>query len=265
MKSVGQVSLVGAGPGDPELITIRGKNRLESADVVIHDELIGRQLLDFCRPSCEKIHAGKRCGDHAAVQSQIVRLLILHAKLGKRVVRLKGGDPFVFGRGGEELEALIAEGIPTEIVPGVTAACSAAAVAGVPLTHRDCASAVVFLTGQENPSKPELAVDWAAYASLNATLCIYMGGRRVSEIAARLITGGMDASIPVALVSRATWADQRIERCSVGDLRGGTPDRVPLPAMVIIGEVARDPTKAREIAAMAKSASTSGGGSAATS
>ncbi|MBI5381549.1 MAG: uroporphyrinogen-III C-methyltransferase [Opitutae bacterium] len=244
----GTVSLVGAGPGDPELITIRGRDRLAAADVVIYDDLAGRALLEYCRADCECIYVGKRCGRHSVAQERIIALLLEHAQAGRRVVRLKGGDPFVFGRGGEELMALVAAGIPCEVVPGVTAAAAAGAAAGVPLTHRDFSSAVVFLTGHESPEKPESRIDWAAYARLRATLCIYMGARRLNGIAEQLIEGGLEIDIPVAVVSRASRPDQRVEFFTLHDLVRGDFREVSGPALAIIGEVARVPALARELA-----------------
>jgi len=260
MKYPGPVALVGSGPGDPDLITIRGRDRLAAADVVIYDELAGKALLGFCREGCECIHVGKRCGSHAATQSMIIDLMLEHARRGRRVVRLKGGDPFVFGRGGEELGALIQAGIPAEVVPGVTAACAAGAAAGVPLTHRQISSAVVFITGHENPDKPELAVDWGSYASLRATLCIYMGGRRLSRIAEQLIGGGMSVDTPVALVSCASLPDQQVSYHRLMDLPAIPLEKISLPVMAIVGEVASSPTQARDVAALAVASQATGGG-----
>jgi uroporphyrin-III C-methyltransferase len=251
MKGMGTVSLVGAGPGDPELITVRGRDRLAAADVVVYDDLAGTALLDYCPKDCERIHVGKRCGQHSFVQEEIIELLLTRAREGRRVVRLKGGDPFVFGRGGEELTAVLRAGIPCEVVPGVTAAAAAGAAAGVPLTHRDFSSAVVFLTGHENPAKPESAVDWAGYARLRATLCIYMGVQRIGGIAERLIAGGMAIDTPVAVVSRASWPDQKVEFRVLAELVTAGREEIASPALVIIGDVARVPEQARELAAVA--------------
>jgi uroporphyrin-III C-methyltransferase len=250
MKRAGTVSLVGAGPGDPELITVRGRDRLAAAEVVVYDDLAGRALLDYCQPDCERIYVGKRCGQKAAVQDQIIGLLLANAQAGRRVVRLKGGDPFIFGRGGEELTALLRAGIPCEVVPGVTAAAAAGAAAGVPLTHREFSSAVVFLTGHENPAKPESSIDWGAYARLRATLCIYMGARRLGSIAEQLIAGGMPFDMPVALVSRASWPDQRVEFFTLTELLTLESDEIAAPALAIIGDVARVPAQVRELAAL---------------
>lgn len=251
MNKIGTVSLVGAGPGDPELITVRGRDRLAEADVVICDDLAGKALLSHCRQGAELIYVGKRCGQHSAAQEQIIQLLLTHARAGRRVVRLKGGDPFIFGRGGEELSALRHADIPCEIVPGVTAAAAAGAAAGVPLTHREFSSAVVFLTGHENPLKPETTVDWSAYAKLRATLCVYMGARRFAEIAAQLIAGGMPPDTAMAIISRASWPDQHIEFLTLDQMRATEHEEIAAPALAIIGDVARVPAETRELAAVA--------------
>lgn len=235
------VSLVGAGPGDPELITVRGLKRLQAAEVVIYDELAGRELLDFCAPGAELIFVGKRCGKHAMEQERINSLLVKYALEGRRVVRLKGGDPFIFGRGGEEMADLVRAGVPVEVIPGVTAAASAGAAAGVPLTHRELSSGVVFLTGHERPDKPESAIDWAALARTRMTLCVYMGVKKIALIADQLTAGGLQVDTPVAIVSRASRADQSILLATLGELVRGEHGEVPSPALAIIGEVARFP------------------------
>ncbi len=242
------VSIVGAGPGDPELITVRGRDRLADADVVIHDDLAGIALLAYCRAECQRIHVGKRCGRSTWTQDRITDLLLMHASRGRRVVRLKGGDPFVFGRGSEELTKLVRAGIPCEIVPGVTAATAAGAAAGVPLTHRGIASAVVFVTGHECAGKTGDAIDWAAYARLRATLCVYMGARDLAGIAGKLVSGGLSKDTPVALVSRASWPDQSIRFSALGELSADTHGEADTPALAIIGEVARIPAEAAELA-----------------
>lgn len=254
-KRIGNVVLVGAGPGDPELITVRGRARLAEADVVVYDELAGTALLRLARPEAERIFVGKRCGKRAAEQEEIHAILIHEALNGRRVVRLKGGDPLVFGRGGEEWEALQAAGIPVEIVPGVTAAAAAGAAAAVPLTHRNCASGVVFLTGHESPAKPESTVDWEALARLRMTLCIYMGVRKLGTIAERLVEAGMPIDTPVAIVSRATWPDETVLRLSLHELVRGEQGEVPAPALAIIGEVAHSADRARALASTSLSAS----------
>jgi uroporphyrinogen III methyltransferase/synthase len=238
-ESPGKVYLVGAGPGDPELLTLKGRRVLRAADAIVYDSLVNPDLLAEARPGCERVHVGKRCGHSCIEQADIEALLVSRARAGKTVVRLKGGDPFIFGRGGEEAEALERAGIPFEVVPGVTAALGAAAYAGIPLTHRAHSSAVVFLTGHEDPAKASAAVRWEDYARLKATLCIYMGVRHLDAIVARLIAGGMPAETPAAIIESATTGRHRRFSATVGALpecarRGG----VGSPAVVIIGEVA---------------------------
>lgn len=243
MENAGIVSLVGSGPGDPDLITLRGIERLRAAEVVVCDDLASQGLLAQCRPDCRIIHVGKRGGTRSTAQDEIIRHLLEHGRAGRRVVRLKGGDPLIFGRGGEELEALVQAGIPWEIVPGVTAAAAAGAAAGIPLTHRDHASAVVFLAGHENPAKSGPVIDWAAYAHLNATLCVYMGARRLGVIAAELLRAGKPADTPVALVSHASRPDERILFFKLEQLAGLPPDDTLSPAIALIGPVAAHPAR----------------------
>lgn len=242
------VSLIGAGPGDPELITVRGMNRLRNADVIVYDELSGRDLLAFCKPDAELVFVGKRCGVHAMPQEQINALLVARALEGRRVVRLKGGDPFIFGRGGEELAELVHAGLSVEVVPGVTAAAAAGAIAQVPLTHRDFASGVIFLTGHESRSKPDSAIDWSALARTRMTLCVYMGVKKIGSIAANLVEGGLPVDTPVAIVSRAFWPGQQTLLLTLSELIRGEHGEVPAPALAIIGEVARYPVLLRQLA-----------------
>ncbi|MFZ0043551.1 MAG: uroporphyrinogen-III C-methyltransferase, partial [Solirubrobacteraceae bacterium] len=203
------VYLVGAGPGDPGLMTARALELIAAADVIIHDRLIPVSALDGARPDAELIYAGKEGGGPSVSQRDIEQLLLQHGSAGRMVVRLKGGDPFVFGRGGEEAEALHAAGIAFEVVPGVTAAVAASAYAGIPVTHRDAASAVAFVTGHEDPDKPESALDWEALARFPGTLAVYMGVRQLPMIAQRLIEGGRAADEPAAVIERGTLPDQR--------------------------------------------------------
>ena len=233
------VTLLGAGPGDPELITVRGLKRLQAAEVLIYDDLAGDELPNEVPAHCEKIYVGKRAGKHNRPQFEINDLIVEHARRGKRVVRLKGGDVFVFGRGGEEIEALMAAGLSFEVVPGVTAALAAGALAGIPLTHRDLASSLVFVTGHES-AKSEEGVRWEELAKLKATLCIYMGTVQLPKIATRLMAGGLRAETPVAAVMRAGRPDMTVRsfdlaRAAAGELCG----EVVSPAVLIVGEVAR--------------------------
>jgi uroporphyrinogen III methyltransferase/synthase len=235
----GIVYLVGAGPGDPELITLKGRRVLAQADVVVYDHLVSPGLLELAAPGCELVFAGKKGGQFCRPQEEIDEILVRMALEGRTVVRLKGGDPFIFGRGGEEAQALAGAGIPFEVVPGVTSALAAGAYAGIPLTHRDHNSAVVFLTGHEDPATPGATVRWEDYATLRATLCIYMGVKNLAAIAARLEAGGMPASMPAAIVESATTGSHRTLLGTLGTLAGiSASECVQAPAMIIIGEVA---------------------------
>jgi uroporphyrinogen III methyltransferase / synthase len=235
----GTVYLVGAGPGDPELLTLKAQRLLAAADAVVYDQLVAPEMLRFSRPGCEFIYAGKKGGRPCRPQSEIDETLVRLALEGKTVVRLKGGDPFIFGRGGEEAEALAAAGVPFEVVPGVTAALAAAAYAGIPLTHRDHSSSVVFLTGHENPAKADGAVRWEDYSRLGATLCIYMGVRNLPEITRRLLSGGMPGDTPAAIVHSATTERHRQQLATLATLAEvAEEEHFEAPAMVIIGEVA---------------------------
>ena len=236
---VGTVSLVGAGPGDPELLTVKARRLLGEADVVVYDHLIPPEALALARPGTDCIFVGKKGGHVCRPQSEIDALLVRLGREGRKVVRLKGGDPFVFGRGGEEAAALAAAGIPFEIVPGITAALGAAAYAGIPLTHRVHSSAIVFLTGHEDPAKPDRTVRWEDYARLGATLCIYMGVRNLADITRRLEAGGLAGATPAALVQAATTARQRLLRANLATLAArAQAEKFESPAVAIIGPVA---------------------------
>ena len=237
-KSKGFVWLIGAGPGAPDLITVRGLKILQGAEAIVYDELANDELLKNCPAGCERHAVGKRAGRHSVSQDEINILMVSLAAAGKKVVRLKGGDPLVFGRAGEEIEALRAAGLPFAIVPGVTAATASAAVAGLPLTHRDFSSAVVFVTGHQCAANTS-ALDWGALARLRATLCFYMGVRRLPEIAHNLLHHGMAADLPLALVSEATLPAQRIVITRLGDAAKITAEEIGQPALVVIGEVVR--------------------------
>jgi len=235
----GIVYLVGAGPGDPELITVKARRVLGEADVVVYDHLVAPELLELAPPGCERVFVGKKGGQLCRPQSEIDEMLVSLALGGRTVVRLKGGDPFVFGRGGEEATALAAAGIGFEIVPGVTAALAAAAYAGIPLTHRLHSSSVVLLTGHEDPAKAGGTVQWEDYARLNATLCIYMGMKNLATIARRLEAGGLKASTPAAIVQSATTDSHRRVLGTLGTIAElAAREGLGAPAMIIIGEVA---------------------------
>ncbi|WP_129114182.1 uroporphyrinogen-III C-methyltransferase [Halegenticoccus tardaugens] len=234
----GTVYLVGSGPGDPDLMTVKARRLLEEADVVLHDKLPGPEILGTI-PEGKREDVGKRAGGDWTPQEYTNRRMVELARRGKTVVRLKGGDPFVFGRGGEEMEHLAREGIPVEVVPGVTSAVAGPGVAGVPLTHRDHASSVSFVTGHEDPTKEESAVDWRALAETGGTIVVLMGVGKLPEYARALVEAGKRPDTPVALVERATWPDMRVATgtletiVAVRDREGIEP-----PAIAVIGEVA---------------------------
>ena len=234
----GVVHIVGAGPGDPELLTLRALRIIQSADVILYDRLVGDEILNFARRDAERVFVGKAKANHAVPQDEIETRMISYAQAGKTVVRLKGGDPFIFGRGGEELDALRAAGVEAFVTPGITAATGCAAAAALPLTHRDEAQAVTFVTGHgKGDSEPDL--DWSALAALKNTLVVYMGVGAASVIGARLIEHGRDALTPVAVVENGPRDTQIIVKGTLGDL-GGLVEKAGVtgPALLVIGEVA---------------------------
>ncbi|NEQ70700.1 MAG: uroporphyrinogen-III C-methyltransferase [Symploca sp. SIO2D2] len=208
LKCLGKVYLVGAGPGDPGLLTLKGKVLLECADVVVYDALVSPQILAMISPHAEKIHAGKRRGRHSLLQEQTTQLLIQQAHTHAVVVRLKGGDPFVFGRGGEEMEDLVKAGVPVEVVPGVTSGIAAPAYAGIPLTHREYSSSVTFVTGHEMVGKYRPTVNWEAIAQGSETIVIYMGVHNLPNIVQQLTIAGRSPQTPVALIRWGTRPEQ---------------------------------------------------------
>ncbi len=235
---VGRVYLVGAGPGDPELLTLRAARLLAQADVVVYDHLVGAGVLDLVADHAERIYVGKERSKHSMAQDEINALLVRQASLGRQVVRLKGGDPFVFGRGGEELQALAAEGIPFEVVPGITAACGVASYAGIPLTHRDYAQSCLFVTGHLKDGSCDL--DWEALARPRQTVVIYMGLGGLAGICAQLVAHGMAASMPAAVVQQGTTLDQRVVCGSLADLSARVAKAgLRSPCLIIVGEVVR--------------------------
>jgi uroporphyrinogen III methyltransferase/synthase len=236
----GVVYLVGAGPGDPGLMTARSLELIATADAIFYDRLIPPGALDGARSDAELVYVGKQPGIPSVPQEEIGERLIEAAQGGKSVVRLKGGDPFVFGRGGEEGEALREAGVAFEVVPGVTAGVAATAYAGIPVTHRDDASAAAFVTGHEDPEKEESAIDWEALARFPGTLVFYMGVKRLGENAAALIDGGRDPEEPAAAIERGTWPGQRTVTATLGTIADAVArERVKAPALIVIGEVAR--------------------------
>ena len=235
----GVVYLVGAGPGDPGLMTARSLELIAGADSVFYDRLIPPGALAGARDDAELVYVGKRPGVPSVPQEEIGTRLIEAAKAGRSVVRLKGGDPFVFGRGGEEGEALRAAGVEFEVVPGVTAGVAATAYAGIPVTHRDDASAVAFVTGHEDPEKAESALDWDALAGFPGTLVFYMGVKRLAENAAALIAGGRDAGEPAAAIERGTWPGQRTVVATLGTIAAAVErEGIKAPALIVVGAVA---------------------------
>ncbi len=231
----GKVYLVGAGPGDPDLLTVKALRLLRTADAVLHDDLVAPEILQLISPEAQVHSVGKRCGKKLIKQEEINFLMITLADSGLQVVRLKSGDPMIFGRAGEEIEALRRAGIEYEIVPGVTSALAVAASAEIPLTHRRFSSAVVFITGHRAPGSE--AADWKKLAGSGATLVIYMPGKNYGDIASQLKAAGLKAETPCAVVSRATTEWQRTHRTQIADL-SRTPE-LPAPTLLVVGEVAR--------------------------
>lgn len=235
-QSVGTVFLVGAGPGDPDLLTIRALRVMQRADVIVHDRLVTSAILDRARRDALFLDVGKTTGEKGASQAAINALMVRHARAGRCVVRLKSGDPFVFGRGGEELAYLDAAGVHTEVVPGITAAIGCAASAGIPLTHRDHAHAVTFVTGQRRAGAPD--PDWSALARSGHTLVIYMGVLEAGEIARHLIAHGMRPSTQVAVIENGTRPEQRVIEGTIATLGAAvSANRIAGPAVIIVGEV----------------------------
>lgn len=234
---VGHVALVGAGPGDPDLLTIRAARLIGQAEVVFVDRLVGKGVIELISPAAEIVYVGKSKGEHSVPQGEIHRRMIEAAKAGRRVVRLKGGDPFIFGRGGEELEALRAAGVEVEIVPGISSALGCAAAAQIPLTHRDMAQAVTFVTGHAAlGQEPDL--DWQALARANQTVVVFMGVGTAGTIAARLIAAGRDPATLVAVIENGTRANEIAAFGSLGDVADVIYSAgINGPALLIIGEV----------------------------
>ncbi len=234
----GKVYLVGAGPGDPGLLTLKGKAVLEQADCVIYDRLANEVLLRYAPSGCERIFAGKRGADPAARQAKINRLLISKARAGKVVARLKGGDPFVFGRGGEEALELVRAGINFEVVPGVSAGFAVPAYAGIPVTHRDLTASVSFVTGHEDPTKSVPAIDWPSLASGQGTLVFFMGVRNLPGIATQLVKYGRNPATPVAVIRWGTRANQQVVTGTLADIASKAAAIQP-PALTVVGEVVK--------------------------
>ena len=234
----GRVVLVGAGPGDPELITRRGLRWLRRAEVVVYDQLVSPELLDEAHPDALRIFAGKSAGNHCMPQAAINALLVRHALAGRLVVRLKGGDSFVFGRGGEEVRACTAAGVPVDVVPGVTSAVAVPAAAGIPVTHRGVASSLAVVTGHEDPGKPNGRVDWERLAAAVDTIVVLMGTAVLPEIARRLLAAGRDPATPAAVIRRGTTAAEEVVTGTLADIARRSAHLSP-PCTIVIGEVVR--------------------------
>ncbi len=231
----GSVALVGAGPGDAGLLTLKGLQEIQQADIVLYDALVSEDILDLVRRDAKRVFVGKRAGGHSVSQEETNRLLVDYARRGKRVVRLKGGDPFVFGRGGEELEILADKQIPFSVVPGITSAIGATAYAGIPLTHRDYAQSAVFVTGHRK-AQAENVAEWQSLACSQQTLVIYMGTIKAADIAANLIRFGRRADTPVAVISQGTQPSQKTFTGKLADL-AELAAQAPTPALIVVGEV----------------------------
>jgi uroporphyrin-III C-methyltransferase/precorrin-2 dehydrogenase/sirohydrochlorin ferrochelatase len=237
-QKVGEVYLIGGGPGDPDLLTFRALRLMQKADVVVHDRLISKEVLELTRRDAERIYVGKERDNHAVPQEEINQLLADLAKQGKRVCRLKGGDPFVFGRGGEEIETLTENGVNFQVVPAITAALGASAYAGIPLTHRDYSQAAVFVTGHLKDGSMNL--NWPALAQPNQTVVFYMGLKGLPVICSQLMEHGLPSETPIALVQQATTPRQRVFTGTIGDM----PERianeqVKAPTLIIVGNVVK--------------------------
>ena len=237
-RSAGKVYLVGGGPGDPDLITVKGLRCLRAADVVLYDRLISEELLDEMRPGATRVFVGKGPAHHALEQAMINELLIAYARQDCMVVRLKGGDPFIFGRGGEEAEALARAGITFEIVPGISAAIAVPAYAGIPVTHRDRASAVTIVTGHEGHKPDGQRIDWQALAKLGGTLVVLMGVKALPNFTRQLIDGGLDPALPAAVIQEGTTGQQRMVTGTLADIAQRAQEAgLSSPATTVIGSV----------------------------
>jgi uroporphyrin-III C-methyltransferase len=240
MTDKGKVYLVGAGPGDPELLTRKAERLLKDADIILYDALVGEGIRELFPVNVKLVDVGKRADDHTYPQEEINRMLVGLASEYKRIVRLKGGDPYVFGRGGEEAEALRKAGIEVEVVPGITSAIAVPEHAGIPVTHRGCSSAVTVITGHEDPTKGESALNFKALAQMKGTIVILMGIKRLKENVDALLANGKSRDTPVAIIERGTTPRERVTAGTLGNIVGLAELReVQAPAIIVIGEVVR--------------------------
>ena len=233
----GRVYLIGAGPGDPELLTLKAARAIASSDVIFYDDLVNPEVLAHARRGVELVYVGKRSGAHSTPQAEINRMLIERARRGQTVARLKGGDPFIFGRGGEEALALAEAAIDWEVVPGISAGVAAAAYAGIPLTHRDYSSSITFITGHQSQFQGRRKIDWAKTAQLADTLVIFMCAETIGAIARLLVEGGSPESTPIAIIRWATYDHQEVYTGTLGEFIERPEIRIESPAIAIIGEV----------------------------
>lgn len=232
----GFVSLVGAGPGDPDLLTMKGYRVLKNADVVVYDRLVSKEIIALANDNAELIYVGKKLDHHCVPQGQINQILVDKANEGKSVVRLKGGDSFIFGRGGEELETLAENNLSFEVVPGITAAAGATAYAGIPLTHRDHAQSVQFITG--HLQKDGQDIQWSSLAQPNNTLVFYMGLKQSGHITEKLLENGLKSDMPCAIIQRGTTASQKVFTCTLAEL-AKTAQQAISPSLIVVGEVTK--------------------------
>jgi uroporphyrinogen III methyltransferase/synthase len=236
----GKVYLVGAGPGDPDLLSIKALKIIRKAEVIVYDRLVEKSILKLIPKTTEKIYVGKRSGRHTVPQDKIHEILVEETRKGKTVVRLKGGDPFLFGRGGEEAQELRREDIPFEVIPGITSALAAPAYAGIPITHRDYASSIAIVTGHEDPTKPESRVKWDRLATSVDTIIVLMGMEKLGAIVERLIKGGRDPKTDVAIIEWGTTKRQRTTVGTLGNIVEKTrAKKVKPPAIIVIGDVVK--------------------------
>ncbi len=249
----GKVYLVGSGPGDPELLTLKAKRLISEAEVILYDQLPGPDILALMPEGAEKIDVGKYAGYHKLSQWQINELMVRRAQAGKVVVRLKGGDPYLFGRGGEEAQELVEHGIEVEVVPGITSAIAVPAYAGIPVTHRDCASMVMFITGHEKAGKNKSALDWSLLAKFEGTIVILMGVKMLEHNVEQLLKCGKNPDTPVAIIERGARPDQRVTMGTLTTIVEKAKERgVKPPAVTVIGDVVRLHRKLGEIQVEAK-------------